>query len=84
MNGMNRFRYNDERRIKYTINSVTKMDYASGCNALLDKIARLNRGESDEEPPPAAAGGYGGGKGGVFVFSSHTAFSYFNLSQYVK
>jgi replication factor A1 len=61
--------YNDETKVKVTLNSLEKANYPVECKRMLEQIRKLHAGESVDEPRPAprntsVGGGSGGGFGG--------------------
>ena len=60
--------YNDETRVKVSLNKLDAIDYVSESKRMPDQIGKLRRGESVDEPRPAPRNvsmGGGAGMGGM-------------------
>ena len=57
--------YNDETRVKVSLNRLDKVDYVSESKRMIEQIRKLAAGESVDEPRPAPRNAsMGGGMGG--------------------
>jgi len=70
--------YQDEKRVKFSIQSVSAVNYADESRKMLESLARLARGEPAEAPAPpprlmGAGGMGGGGMGGGYAAGDNFA-----------